>query len=93
MFDGGRKGAHACVYYRLLYRKGRVRSVGETLNACNGLSDAVRKTACLLLYQKFTVELQVVWDNCGTMHRVIPYDAASGRMMHRTTLHGDEAIA
>ena len=35
----------------------------------------------------------VVWDNCGTMHRVIPYDAASGRMMHRTTLHGDEAIA
>ena len=35
----------------------------------------------------------VVWDNCGTMHRVIPYDAASGRMMHRTTLHGDEEIA
>jgi alpha-ketoglutarate-dependent taurine dioxygenase len=35
----------------------------------------------------------VVWDNCGTMHRVIPYDAASGRMMHRTTLHGVEAIA
>ena len=35
----------------------------------------------------------VVWDNCGTMHRVIPYDPASGRMMHRTTLHGDEAIA
>jgi alpha-ketoglutarate-dependent taurine dioxygenase len=35
----------------------------------------------------------VIWDNCGTMHRVIPYDPASGRMMHRTTLHGDEAIA
>ena len=35
----------------------------------------------------------VIWDNCGTMHRVIPYDAASGRMMHRTTLHGVEAIA
>jgi len=27
------------------------------------------------------------------MHRVIPYDASSGRMMHRTTLHGVEAIA
>jgi alpha-ketoglutarate-dependent taurine dioxygenase len=35
----------------------------------------------------------VVWDNCGTMHRVIPYDPASGRMMHRTTLYGVEAIA
>ena len=35
----------------------------------------------------------VIWDNCGTMHRVIPYDASSGRMMHRTTLHGVEAIA
>ncbi len=35
----------------------------------------------------------VIWDNCGTMHRVIPYEASSGRMMHRTTLHGVEAIA
>jgi alpha-ketoglutarate-dependent taurine dioxygenase len=35
----------------------------------------------------------VIWDNCGTMHRVIPYDPASGRMLHRTTLHGVEAIA
>ena len=35
----------------------------------------------------------VIWDNCGTMHRVIPYDPSSGRMMHRTTLHGIEAIA
>jgi alpha-ketoglutarate-dependent taurine dioxygenase len=35
----------------------------------------------------------VIWDNCGTMHRVIPYPASSGRMMHRTTLHGVEAIA
>jgi alpha-ketoglutarate-dependent taurine dioxygenase len=35
----------------------------------------------------------VIWDNCGTMHRVIPYDPSSGRMMHRTTLHGTEAIA
>jgi alpha-ketoglutarate-dependent taurine dioxygenase len=35
----------------------------------------------------------VIWDNCGTMHRVLPYDAASGRMMHRTSLHGIEGIA
>jgi alpha-ketoglutarate-dependent sulfate ester dioxygenase len=35
----------------------------------------------------------VIWDNCGTMHRATPYDAASGRMMHRTVLLGTESIA
>ena len=34
----------------------------------------------------------LMWDNCGVMHRVIPYDASSGRMMHRTTLYGVETI-
>jgi alpha-ketoglutarate-dependent taurine dioxygenase len=42
---------------------------------------------------EWTVGDLVVWDNCGTMHRVIPYDPASGRMMHRTTLFGVEPIA
>ena len=32
----------------------------------------------------------VIWDNTGTMHRATPYDAASGRMMHRTKLEGEE---
>jgi len=35
----------------------------------------------------------VIWDNTGTMHRVIPYSAASGRLMHRTTLVGEEPLA
>jgi alpha-ketoglutarate-dependent taurine dioxygenase len=35
----------------------------------------------------------VIWDNTGTMHRVIPYSAESGRLMHRTTLVGEEALA
>ena len=35
----------------------------------------------------------VIWDNTGAMHRVIPYETSSGRMMHRTTVHGTEAIA
>jgi alpha-ketoglutarate-dependent taurine dioxygenase len=35
----------------------------------------------------------VIWDNTGAMHRVIPYDNRSGRMMHRTTIAGTEAIA
>lgn len=35
----------------------------------------------------------VIWDNTGTMHRAIPYDPASGRLMHRTKLEGEEAFA
>ena len=35
----------------------------------------------------------VIWDNTGTMHRVVPYTVESGRMMHRTTLVGEEPLA
>jgi alpha-ketoglutarate-dependent taurine dioxygenase len=34
----------------------------------------------------------VIWDNTGALHRVIPYDADSGRMMHRTSIAGTEAV-
>ena len=35
----------------------------------------------------------VIWDNCGCMHRVVPYDENSGRRMHRTTLMGEERVS
>ena len=35
----------------------------------------------------------VIWDNCGCMHRVVPYDENSGRRMHRTTIMGAERVA
>ena len=35
----------------------------------------------------------VIWDNTGTMHRAMPYDHLSGRLMHRTKLEGEEAFA
>jgi alpha-ketoglutarate-dependent sulfate ester dioxygenase len=34
----------------------------------------------------------VIWDNRGVLHRARPYDPASPRDMHRTTLHGSEAV-
>jgi alpha-ketoglutarate-dependent taurine dioxygenase len=34
----------------------------------------------------------VVWNNCGVMHRVVPYDEDSGRSMHRTTIMGDQRL-
>jgi alpha-ketoglutarate-dependent taurine dioxygenase len=34
----------------------------------------------------------VIWDNRGVLHRALPYDFDSPRLMHRTTLVGDEPI-
>jgi len=34
-----------------------------------------------------------IWDNCGCMHRVVPYDENSGRRMHRTTIMGEERVS
>lgn len=35
----------------------------------------------------------VMWDNTGTLHRAAPYDPASGRLMIRTKLAGEEPFA
>ncbi|MFA7586570.1 MAG: TauD/TfdA family dioxygenase [Novosphingobium sp.] len=35
----------------------------------------------------------VIWDNTGAMHRALPYDASTGRMMHRTSIAGSESVA
>ena len=42
---------------------------------------------------EWTVGDMLIWDNTGVMHRVRRYDLDSGRMMHRTTLVGEEALA
>jgi alpha-ketoglutarate-dependent taurine dioxygenase len=34
----------------------------------------------------------LIWDNTGTMHRVLPYDVNCGRRLHRFTLNGEEPI-
>jgi alpha-ketoglutarate-dependent taurine dioxygenase len=41
---------------------------------------------------EWTVGDLIIWDNTGVMHRVQPYEAASAREMHRTTMSGDEPI-
>jgi alpha-ketoglutarate-dependent taurine dioxygenase len=42
---------------------------------------------------EWTVGDLIIWDNTGVLHRAEPYPADSGRMMHRTTLLGEEAFA
>lgn len=35
----------------------------------------------------------VIWDNTGAMHRALPYEAATSRMMHRTSIAGTESVS
>ncbi len=35
----------------------------------------------------------VIWENTAGLHRAMPYDPASGRMMHRTSIAGAETVA
>ena len=42
---------------------------------------------------EWTVGDMLIWDNTGVLHRAEPYAADSGRVMHRTTLLGEEAFA
>lgn len=52
-----------------------------------------RATAPELVYRhNWSLGDLVIWDNRGVLHRALPYDPHSARDMHRTTLHGDEAI-
>lgn len=35
----------------------------------------------------------LIWDNTGTMHRVLPFPEDSGRQLHRFTLNGEEPVS
>jgi alpha-ketoglutarate-dependent taurine dioxygenase len=35
----------------------------------------------------------VIWDNTGMLHRALPYEPTSRRLLHRTTLVGEQAVA
>ena len=45
-----------------------------------------------VLHHQWKVGDLVVWDNTGMLHRAMPYEPTSRRLMHRTTLVGEEAI-
>jgi alpha-ketoglutarate-dependent taurine dioxygenase len=94
--------SHPLVWTHASGRKSLV--LGSTASHVEGL-DPDESRALLTRLQALATEPQfvyrhewsvgdlVIWDNTGTMHRVVPYDAASGRLMHRTTLVGEESVA
>ena len=68
---------------------GMERQAGKTL--LDGL--LMRATAPDRVYRHvWSVGDMVIWDNTGVMHRACPYDPASSRELHRTTMSGDEPI-
>jgi len=49
--------------------------------------------SCFVYSHTWQVGDLVMWDNTATLHRARPYELNSGRLMHRTMLKGEEAIA
>jgi alpha-ketoglutarate-dependent taurine dioxygenase len=93
---------HPLVWRHLSERKSLV--VGMTVDYILGMSGAESRAFMSKLtahttraenvyHHDWEIGDMVIWDNCGTMHRATPYDPASGRMLHRTVLHGVESIS
>jgi alpha-ketoglutarate-dependent taurine dioxygenase len=77
--------------------------IGSTANDISGMSESEsRRLLDELLewstQERFTYRHKwqdgdlVIFNNPGLLHRSYPYDDAAGRVMHRTTLKGVEAI-
>ena len=78
--------------------------IGSTANDITGMADNESRALLDELLEwctqdRFTYRHQwregdlVIFNNPGVLHRSYPYDEAAGRVMHRTTLKGCEAIA
>jgi alpha-ketoglutarate-dependent taurine dioxygenase len=92
---------HPLVWHHRTGRKSLL--LGETIRAIPGLpkdeSDAlIRKLLTLadrpeyIYRHEWQVGDILIWDNTGTMHRVVPFDLACGRELHRVKLAGEEPI-
>ncbi|MEO6715742.1 MAG: TauD/TfdA family dioxygenase [Novosphingobium sp.] len=66
---------------------GMEKSVGEAL--LQRMMDWATQDRFVYVH-KWQVGDVVMWDNTGTMHKARPYAEDSGRLLHRTTVIGDE---
>jgi alpha-ketoglutarate-dependent taurine dioxygenase len=93
---------HPLVWTRADGRKSLV--IGSTADLIAGKSQAESRAILARLVEwaaqpAFTYRHEwqdgdcVIWDNTAALHRVVPYAENSGRMMHRTTIAGAEAVA
>jgi alpha-ketoglutarate-dependent taurine dioxygenase len=64
----------------------------ESLDLLTRLRDWATKPQ-FVYHHEWSVGDIVMWDNTGSLHRALPYDPTSGRLMHRTQLAGVEPFA
>ncbi len=93
--------AHPLVWHHRTGRKSLL--LGNTISRIVGLdpatSDALVSRLLALadrpeyIYRHdWQVGDVLIWDNTGTMHRVVPFDLDCGRELHRVKLAGEEPI-
>ena len=71
------------------------RVVGQSIAAGRALLVRLQEWAAqpdFSLRHKWSEGDFVIWDNTGAMHRALPYEASTGRMMHRTSIAGTESV-
>jgi alpha-ketoglutarate-dependent taurine dioxygenase len=102
VWDRAPKGEHPLVWTRRNGRKSLL--LGATTEAVVGQSAEEGRALLDRLLEwstqrRFVVHHRwhqgdlVVWDNTGLLHRALPYSETSSRLLHRTTLAGEEAVA
>ncbi|MFC5745862.1 TauD/TfdA dioxygenase family protein [Actinomadura rugatobispora] len=95
-------GEHPLVWTRRNGRKSLL--VGATTDHVVGMPQAESRALLDRLLEwstqpRFTLRHHwtpgdlVIWDNTGMLHRALPYQPTSPRLMRRTTLVGEEAVA
>jgi alpha-ketoglutarate-dependent taurine dioxygenase len=96
------KRSHPLVWTHASGRKSLV--LGHTASHVEGMDERESDTLLdrllawstqpqFVYHHQWRVGDLVIWDNTGTLHRVTPYTVESGRLMHRTTLVGEEPLA
>lgn len=92
---------HPLVWHHRTGRKSLL--LGETMKCIVGLPDAesdalVKRLMGLserreyIYRHDWQVGDVLIWDNTGTVHRVVPFDLESGRELHRVKLAGEEPV-
>ena len=101
-FKRGLKAEHPLVWTHKSGRKSLL--IGYTADYVVGMSKAAGRALLARLLEwtaqpAFTYRHRwqegdlVIWDNCGALHRVLPYATDSGRTMHRTSVAGIETVS
>lgn len=97
--EGGHTHVHPLVWQHASGRKSLL--LGGSAAGIVGMDDAAGRLLICRLHEWATRPENVfrydwklgdlvIWDNTGTLHRAVPYETDNKRLMHRTTILGEE---